>query len=197
MGCVTFHLALKSMFTTGIFGGQAPVSHLLNYRQNSSVIINFIWGLYWEYYSASNNFSNLVLRPSYNMCARVGKIRIRSLQKLNIIQIIHRCNCVICDAAHEVFTNHYVQSNSRGVAECILCHCEYHIRALHRHNVTNENLCIICFIKWVDNLTWQGHKMSPSNLHPRLLLPKCTPCTDDRGSSGLVNKLSIAWCDFS
>ena len=53
MGCVTFHLALKfyaasCSSTAGNFGGQALVSHLLNYRQNFSINYKFYTGIVLE-----------------------------------------------------------------------------------------------------------------------------------------------------
>ena len=85
MGCVTFHLALKfhapnRASTAGTFGSQAPVLHLL---QNIKLPAKFQCKsktLYGDCIgnSASNTFPNLELRPSYNLCARVGKRKITS-----------------------------------------------------------------------------------------------------------------------
>ena len=92
MGCVTFHLALKfhapnRASTAGTFESQAPVLHLLQNIELPAKLQCKSKTLYGDFIgnSASNKFSNLELRPSFNLCARVGKRKNTSCQKLNIL----------------------------------------------------------------------------------------------------------------
>ena len=92
MGCVTFHLALKfhapnRASTAGNFGSQAPVLHLLQNIKLPAKLQCKLKTLYGDFIgnSASNKFSNLELRPAFKLCARVGKRKITSCQKLNIL----------------------------------------------------------------------------------------------------------------
>ena len=92
MGCVTFHLALKfhapnRASTAGTFGSQAPVLHLLQNIKLPAKLQCKLKTLYGDFIrnSASNKFSNLELRPAFKLCARVGKRKITSCQKLNIL----------------------------------------------------------------------------------------------------------------
>ena len=63
---------------------------------------------------------------------------------------MHWCECVSGDAAHSrVFT---MVKHARGAAECMLHNIVNTRGELHRTNITNLNLCIICFIKWVYEL---------------------------------------------
>ena len=71
--------------------------------------------------------------------AKEGGMEFFNIFIQNSIQIIHRCECVMVDAAHEGI--HY-----GAIKLCAIVNTRI---ALHCHNVMNENLGIISFIKWV------------------------------------------------